>query len=130
MGLFDREKTQTITPSPALIDFQTATVTADELQHIVDDWKRAEREVRAQLDNRGAQFWVQAQAAVAAHDRDELVRLADRMATLKNVDEADLREAIFAHINKVAYTPSMMHIAEMITAKQQRSESDSGQPMP
>lgn len=127
MGVFAREKPRAAMPIPTPIDFQTASITVDELQRVVDDWKRAERDVRKHLASRGAQLWAQAQEAVAAHDREEFVRLGELMASHEDIGELDLRDTVFAQINKVQYTSSMLHIAEMMAVSQ---ESNTSKPEP
>jgi hypothetical protein len=115
MGIFDREKVQAATPIPTPVE-RLMSVTADQLQCVLDDWKRAEHAVRDEVESRGSQLWAQAQAAVAKQNVDELVRLGELMAASRpDLEHLDLREAVFARINKFQYTPSMMHIAEMIT---------------
>ncbi len=115
MGIFDREKAQAAAPTLPPLEVQPMSITADQLQAIVDDWKLAEDRLKAELANRGEQLWAQAQAAVAAQNVNEFVRLSELLAQRPNHEQFDLRDAIFTSINKVRYTPAMMNIAEMIS---------------
>ena len=114
MGIFARDKAQAAAPISSPIEFQPVSVTADELQRIADDWKRAERSFRDDHANKGQQLWAQAQAAVEAKNMNLFVRLGEQMQSQPNMDDLDMKDEIFARIDKSTYTPGMIHVVEMI----------------